>query len=121
MFAKSHLAALTVIAALGCAAAVHAAPVAAASSDPAAMSVPVLVADLNLADRDGAKTALQRIRTAATAICGEAPDARLLERASLHRACIKSSTDRAVASLDSPIVTALNGGQSTAMMVANGR
>jgi UrcA family protein len=121
MFAKHFASVLPALAALGCAAAVHAAPLAASSSDPAAMTVPVSIADLNLSDSDGAKMALQRIRTAAKTVCGEEPDSRQLERVSLYHACIKSSTNRAVASLDSPIVSALNSGQPGTTVVADRR
>ena len=116
MFSKTGLA---VLAALGCAAAVHAAPVPASSPDPAAMSITVSVADLDLSDRAGAKAALWRIHAAARTICGEEPDIHAVERLSLYDACVRTSTHRAVAALDSPIVTALNGGQGAAMVVAN--
>ena len=122
MFAKSLTAILPALAALGCAAAVHAAPVAAPASDPSVMSVTVPVADLNLSNHAGAKTALQRIHAAAKTVCGEEPDIGAIARISLYDACIRTSTDRAVASLDSPIATALNGGaHSSAMVVANRR
>lgn len=121
MFAKCPLAILPALAALGCAAAVHAAPVAVSSPDPAVMSITVSVADLDLSNRAGAKTALQRIHAAAKVVCGEEPDIGAVERLSLYDACLRTSTDRAVASLDSPIATALNGGHGGAMVVANGR
>ncbi len=121
MFAKSPLAILPALAALGCAVAVHAAPAAASSPDPAAMSITVSVADLDLANRAGAKTALQRIHAAAKTVCGEEPDIGAIERLSLYGACIRTSTDRAVASLNSPVATALNGGHGGAMVFANGR
>ena len=122
MFAKSPLAILPALAALGCAAAVHAAPAAVSSSDPAVLRIAVSVADLNLSSRAGAKTALQRIHVAAKTVCGEEPDIGAVERRSLYDACIRTSSDRAVASLDSPIATAMNGGgRSQAMVVANRR
>jgi UrcA family protein len=122
MFAKSPLAILSALAVLGCAAQAQAAPVSVASDDPSVLSVTVSVADLNLGARAGAKTALQRIHAAAKTVCGEEPDIGAIERMALYGACIRTSTDRAVASLDSPIATAMNGGRpDTAMMVANGR
>ena len=121
MFAKLPLAVLSAVAALGCAAP-PGAPVSVASPDPAVMSITVSVADLNLDNRAGAKTALQRIHAAAKAVCGQEPDIGAVERLSLYDACIRTSTDRAVASLDSPVATAMNGArQSGAMVVANGR
>jgi UrcA family protein len=122
MFAKLPLAVLSAVAALGCAAAAQGAPVSVASPDPAVMSITVSVADLNLDNRAGAKTALQRIHAAARTVCGQEPDIGAVERLSLYDACIRTSTDRAVASLDSPVATAMNGArQSGAMVVANGR
>jgi UrcA family protein len=121
MFAKSPLAILSALAALGYAASVHAAPVTVSSSDPAVMSITVSLADLNLSNHAGAKTAVQRIHAAAKAVCGQEPDIGAIERLSLYDSCIRTSAGRAVASLDSPIVTALNGGGQNAMMVANRR
>ncbi|MEJ0067284.1 MAG: UrcA family protein [Caulobacteraceae bacterium] len=93
-----------------------------ASSDPDAMSVAVSVADLNLDNRAGAKTALQRIHAAAKAVCGQEPDIGAIERLSMYDSCIRTSTQRAVASLDSPVATAMNGGaQTSAIVVANRR
>jgi UrcA family protein len=116
MFTKTSLA---VLAALGCAASVHAAP-AGTSSAPALTSVTVSVADLDLADRAGAKVALQRIHAAAKTVCGGEPDVREIERMALYEACIRTGANRAVAALGSPIVTALND-QNAAMVVANRR
>jgi UrcA family protein len=121
MFAKSSLAILPALAVLGYAAAVHAEPVAVSTSDPSVMSITVPVADLNLSARAGAKTALQRIHAAAKAVCGQEPDIGAVERLSLYDACIKTSTDRAVASLDSPVATALNGGRPAMTVVADRR
>ena len=122
MFAKTSLAILSVVAALGCAAAVHAAPVSVSSSDPGVMSITVSVADLNLDNRAGAKTALQRIHAAAKTVCGQEPDIGAVERLSMYDSCIRTSTERAVASLDSPTATAMNGGgQASSIVVANRR
>ena len=119
MLAKTSLA---VLAALGCFVAVHAAPASTSSRDPAATSVTVSVADLDLSSRAGAKTALRRIHAAAKTVCGEEPDLRAIERMSLYAACIRTGSDRAVAALDSPVATALNtGGSSASVLVANGR
>ncbi len=86
------------------------------------MSVAVSVADLNLDNRAGAKTALQRIHAAAKAVCGQEPDIGAIERLSMYDSCIRTSTQRAVASLDSPVATAMNGGaQTSAIVVANRR
>jgi UrcA family protein len=122
MFAKTPLAIPAVVVALACAVAAYAAPVSVASLDPAVMSVTVSVADLKLDSRADARTALHRIHAAARTVCGQEPDIGAIERISLYDACIRTSTERAVASLDSPVATAMNGGgQSAAMVVANGR
>jgi UrcA family protein len=122
MFAKTTLAILSGLAVLGCAAAVHGEPLSVSSPDPAVMSVSISVADLNLDDRVGARTALQRIHAAAETVCGQEPDMGALERLSLYDACVRTSTGRAVALLESPIATALNRrGSSAAVVVANRR
>ena len=121
MFAKPSLATLAALAILGYAATARAAPVSVSSPDPAVMSITVSVADLNLDNRAGAKTALQRIHAAAKTVCGQEPDIGAVERLSMYDSCIRTSTERAVASLDSPAATAMNGSPSAAMVVANRR
>jgi UrcA family protein len=120
MFAKTAFASLTALAALGFAASTRAAPVADQTSDPAAMSISVGIADLNLSSPDGAKVVLHRIHAAARTICGDEPDIRFTERFAIYQSCLKSTVDRTVASLDSPLVTAMNGGQPD-VMASNGR
>ena len=85
------------------------------------MSVNVSVADLNLSSPAGAKIVLRRIHNAAETICGDQPDIRLTARFALYQSCVKATVDRTVASLDSPLVTAQNGGQAAAMTVADRR
>jgi UrcA family protein len=120
MFAKTAIASLAAIAALGFAATTHASPVGERSSDPA-VSVNVSVAGLDLSNPAGAKIVLRRIHNAAETICGDQPDIRLTARFALYQSCVKSTVDRTVASLDSPLVTALNGGQPGAIAVADRR
>jgi len=119
MFAKTAIASLAAVAALGCAGTSHAAATT-GSSDPAAMSVSVSIADLNLASPAGAKAVLARIHTAARTICGDEPDIRMGERFALYQSCVKTTVGRTVASLDAPLVTAMNGGQG-AIVVASDR
>jgi UrcA family protein len=119
MFAKTSFAAIAALAVLGFAASSHASPVGA--SDPNTMTVSVSVADLNLSSAAGAKIVLRRIHNAATTICGDEPDRRLTERFALYQSCVKTTVDRTVASLDSPVVTAMNGGQPGEMAVATSR
>src|SRR5476649_928425 len=118
MFTKVTLASIASVAVLGFAASTHAAPVADSSSDPAAMSVNVSIADLNLASSSGAKVVLGRIHAAARTICGDEPDIRLTERFAIYQSCLKTTVDRTVASLGAPLVTAMSGGQP-AVLAAN--
>jgi UrcA family protein len=120
MFAKTAIATLAAIAALGFAATTHAAPAADWSSDSDAVSVNVSVASLDLSRPADAKVVLQRIHSAARTICGDEPDIRFTERFSLYQSCLKTTVDRTVASLDAPLVAAMNGGQPD-VMAANGR
>ncbi len=121
MSAKTKIASLATLAALGLAPATHAAPVGEWTSDPAAMTVKVSFADLELSSPAGAQSALNRIHAAAKTACGGEPDIRLLERLAIYHSCVKSTVKRAVASLDNPAVTALNAGEPGATMVANRR
>ena len=121
MSAKSTIASLAVLAALGLAPATHASPAVDGTSDPAAMTVKVSFADLELSSPAGAKSVLNRIHAAAKTVCGGEPDIRLLERSAIYHSCMKATVERAVASLDSPAVTALNAGEPGATMVANRR
>jgi UrcA family protein len=116
MFAKTAVASLAAIAALGFAAVTHAAPVADRSSDSDATSVNVSIAGLDLSNPAGAKVVLQRIRAAAQTVCGGEPDIRLTERFTLYQSCLKTTVDGAVASLASPLVTAMNAGPSPVMV-----
>jgi len=120
MSTKLTLTALAAFAALGLAASAHAAG---SSNDPDAVSVKVSIGDLNLGSTIGAKTALQRIRHAAKDICGEAPDPRAIEMGRQYAGCMDDTVNRAVASLDNPTVTALNGGhgQATTVLASNAR
>jgi UrcA family protein len=118
MFAKTaKTATLAALAALSFAATAHAG----GSSDPTVTSVSVSVADLNLSSPAGAQVVLRRIHNAAETICGDKPDIRLIQRSALYQSCVKTAVDRTVASLDSPVVTALNDGQPGAMTVAKRR
>ena len=121
MSANTTIACLAALAALGLAAATHAAPSGDWTSDPASMTVKVSFADLDLSSPAGARSVLNRIHAAASTVCGSEPDIRLLERSAVYHSCMKATIGRAVASLDSPVVTALNAGEPGATMVANRR
>jgi UrcA family protein len=115
MTCKTILSALALVAALGSAAGVHAAP----ANDPDTVSVSVSITGLNPASLAGAQGVLRRIRTAADGLCGGAPDPRDLDRGATYQACMTETVNRAVASLDLPMVSALNAGGSAAIVSAS--
>ncbi|HEX7886392.1 MAG TPA: UrcA family protein [Phenylobacterium sp.] len=100
MPAKTLLTSLVVLSALTFAAHAQAAPA------PAGASVKVSMSDLNLHTQAGAAIGLRRIEAASNRVCGGAPDARRLDQQAVHRACMRETMERAVASLGSPLVTA---------------
>ena len=115
MLTKTLLAAAL---ALGLAANAQAAP----PSTPDAgdtVSVRVPLSDLNLNHEPGARMALYRIRRAAGYVCGGDPGSPLLKLSALYRACQRDSADRAVATLDHPLVTALNDRAPRSTVVAH--
>jgi len=91
---------------------------AAAAPAPEPASVHVSIADLDLSRAPGAQAALQRIHAAARIACGGESDLRRLDRRGLFRACVRSATDRAVASSRSALLAELNGGPAPVLQVA---
>ncbi|MGH6963911.1 MAG: UrcA family protein [Phenylobacterium sp.] len=83
------------------------------------VSVRVPLNDLNLNHEPGARMALYRIRKAAGYVCGGDPGSPLLKLSALYRACQQDSIDRAVATLDHPMVTALSERRAGSTMVAH--
>jgi len=74
-----------------------------------ANSIAVQRADLNLQSEAGAETMLNRLNHAARRACGVSSTARLdLETFNNNRACMADAVQRAVDSLDAPLVTALH-------------
>lgn len=67
--------------------------------------------DLNLASPAGAQAMLNRIKAAASRVCGGTPDNREIAQKQFYRGCVKVATDRAVAQLNAPMVTALHTGR----------
>jgi UrcA family protein len=65
----------------------------------------VRVGDLNTSSHDGAQIALRRIKNASTRFCG--PQTRDLGTSFEQKRCEKRMTQKAVASLNAPMVTAL--------------
>ncbi|HEY2661660.1 MAG TPA: UrcA family protein [Caulobacteraceae bacterium] len=119
MSAKSILTAMTALAAVGFAGAAQPALAQDRATDPDAVSVNVAFADLNLSSHAGAKVLLQRIHQAAKQICGE-PD-RSLARRGEYVDCMKTTTDRAVASVNSPLVTAMYSGKPALTLASTRR
>ena len=78
-----------------------------AQTADAVPSVTVKYGDLNVGSRAGAQVLLQRIEAAASTACGGAPDTRQLDRWALFEACRRSAVARAVAAVDSPMLTAM--------------
>jgi len=94
-----------------------AAPVLAQTSDTVP-SVLVKFGDLNIGTTAGAKVLLNRIEVAANTACGDAPDIRLLRQWASFQACRRSAVARAVAAVDSPMLTAVAQGGSPAIFAA---
>jgi UrcA family protein len=70
-------------------------------------SVTVKYGDLNIGSPAGAQVLLKRIDAAANTACGGAPDIRQLNQLASFEACRKSALARAVAAVDSPMLTAM--------------
>ena len=105
------LASLAVLTVLGLAA--SGLPAAAQSSSGSEQaSQRISYTDLNLASEAGARVMLHRINRAAKSVCGLEPDD-LLDGRVQYFACVHATVDKAVARLQSPLVTALNGGDHT--------
>lgn len=87
--------------------ALGATPAGAAPADQT--STRVKVSDLNLQSPEGAEVALQRLRHAARAICGDEIGSRDLRRRALSEACVHDAVNVTVASAHNPVLAALNG------------
>ena len=69
--------------------------------------VSVKYGDLNIGSPVGAQVLLKRIDTAANTACGGAPDIRQLNQLASFEACRRFAVARAVAAVDSPMLTAM--------------
>jgi UrcA family protein len=103
---------LAAAAALSCAT-----PVLAQTSDTVP-SVAVKYGDLDAGSPAGAQVLLKRIGAAANTACGGAPDIRDLDRWAAFEACRRSAVARAVAAVDSPMLTAIAHGSAPASFAA---
>jgi UrcA family protein len=70
-----------------------------------ARSVRISVAGLDTQSESGARVILQRIKFAAGTVCGPAP--RYLERSKQYNPCVREVTQRTVAGLSNPRLTAI--------------
>lgn len=77
----------------------------------------VRVGDLNTKSHDGAEIALRRIKNAANQFCG--PQSRDLSINQEQRRCKTRMTQKAVASLNAPMVTALYGPSTSFTLAQN--
>jgi UrcA family protein len=109
MLTKTTLTALAAFLALGSASVSQ-------TASAETVSVKVRYHDLNLSTEHGAKIMLRRIKSAASEACG-AQEYRTFPDHD-YRPCVRDSTDRAVAQLASPMVTALNSGKSSSSPIA---
>jgi UrcA family protein len=112
MFAKSSLISVAALAVLG---SVTGPRLATAQEQ---VGVTVRYGDLNLTTDAGAKVMLNRIRMAAREACGWTPPTYDLAAQPIFRRCVGEATNRAVAMLDSPLVTAMNNSEVTPARVA---
>ena len=69
-------------------------------------AVTVSVAGIDTHSESGARIVLQRIKVAATSICGPEPS-NLMDRHTRFEPCVQGVTGRTVTGLDNPLVTAL--------------
>jgi UrcA family protein len=83
-----------------------------AGSSDETVSKTVKVSDLNLAHAKDARTMILRIQNAASDLCSGGTSDTLFRLSRSYRSCVRDSTSRAVAQLNSPVVTALYGGGS---------
>jgi UrcA family protein len=72
------------------------------------VSTKVYLGDLDLNTNTGAQTAVSRIHRAARDICGPDWDVRDFDSRRQYDQCVAQAEDRAVASIDRPMVTAAN-------------
>ncbi len=84
-----------------------------ANDDGAGLKVTVRYSDLDLSREAGARIVYQRIKSAATEACGGQPDIRLLTSRMIYIHCRAETIDRAVKTLNAPLVTAMAHGAAT--------
>jgi UrcA family protein len=81
-------------------------------------SVAVDYSDLNLSSVRGAQALVDRVRAAANIACGETSSHLDLGRALGHRACVAAASERAIESLNTPLVSAVYEGRARHELLA---
>ena len=121
MSTKTALMMVAALTAASLAATAGASPVYTPTSNPALNAEAVSLAGLDLHSAQGAKRALLRIRVAAEDVCG-IPEGSVWA-SPRPNPCVIAAVDRAVARLDNPNVTALQGrrGQPAPQFASGGR
>lgn len=105
MLTKTLASALIAISALGfIAGSAHAGP----AADPDALTMKVSVTGIDVRTEAGAQVALQRIKAAARFVCGDDASLHDVDAYQHQRACMKTTVDRAVTTLNSPLVASLS-------------
>jgi UrcA family protein len=92
-----------------------------ASAQPAlngAKQEAVSYADLDLSRDASAQIFISRIHAAADWVCGGKPDQRDMGEWGAYQACVKQAMDKAVASINEPVVAHLYGLDETSKMAA---
>ena len=79
------------------------------AAEPGALQVAVRYGDLNLTHEEGARTLLMRLDHAATQVCGGRPSIVDLRAWGAYEACRKAAMDRAVLTVQSPLLASLYG------------
>lgn len=74
--------------------------------------VVVNYSDLDISSRAGAQALIDRMRQAASQVCGQSPDRRSFMYR-FYRTCVADALDRGVASLNAPVVAELYRGNRT--------
>jgi UrcA family protein len=116
MFVKAILTTLSAAAVLTTAANAQALP---AADHPDVLSRIVFIGDLNLSSEAGARAALQRIEVAASTVCGDQPELRLLDRNTRYQTCVRTAIDQAVATLNNPLMTGLRAPHGVSILASD--
>ncbi len=76
----------------------------------------VSVAGIDSHSEIGARVILRRIQSAAARVCGPAPI--LLDRIRLYEPCVRDVTERTVAGLNNPVLTAMMSNEAPARLAS---